>query len=108
MPYVYLLECADGTIYVGSTRRPLETRLEQHASGRGAIYTSTRLPVTPIFAEEFASVADAYAIERKLHGWSNAKKRALARGDWPLVKLLARRGGVGTPRDGASRLLGDQ
>lgn len=44
MAYVYILRCADGSYYVGSTRN-LEARLEQHALGKGARYTSRRLPV---------------------------------------------------------------
>ena len=41
---VYLLECADGTLYTGIARDP-EARLAVHNSGRGAKYTRSRLPV---------------------------------------------------------------
>ena len=45
MAWVYILLCADGSFYVGSTTN-LELRLEQHMTGRGAVYTRQRLPGT--------------------------------------------------------------
>ncbi|WP_022882923.1 GIY-YIG nuclease family protein [Gryllotalpicola ginsengisoli] len=81
MPHVYMLRCADGSYYVGSTR-DLDQRMAQHWSGKGAKYTSTRLPVELVWAEEYDSVADAYAMEKKIQGWSRAKREALIRGDW--------------------------
>ena len=74
--YVYILRCGDGHLYVGSTR-DLENRLEQHRVGKGAAYTSRRLPVELVFSQEFEHVGEAHAVERKLHGWSRAKKEAL-------------------------------
>ena len=41
---VYILRCGDGTLYTGCTN-DLPRRLEAHRSGRGAIYTRSRLPV---------------------------------------------------------------
>ena len=76
MPFVYILRCADGSFYVGSTRS-LEQRLDQHASGKGARYTSHRLPVELVFAEEFANIGDAYAREKQLQGWGRSKRLAL-------------------------------
>jgi len=76
MPHVYILECSDGSYYVGSTR-DLERRFVEHASGIGAIYTRTRLPVVLVFAEEYARVDEAYAREKQLQGWSRAKRQAL-------------------------------
>jgi predicted GIY-YIG superfamily endonuclease len=43
MGYTYILLCADGTYYTGSTK-DLKKRLQEHQSGRGAEYTSSRLP----------------------------------------------------------------
>ena len=40
---VYLLRCADDTLYIGSTN-DLEKRLADHNSGRGAKYTKGRAP----------------------------------------------------------------
>jgi putative endonuclease len=92
MASVYILRCADGSYYVGSTRS-LPLRLEQHASGKGAIYTSTRLPIELMWSHEFDSVAEAYAVEKKLQGWSRAKREALISGRVELLPELSRRGG---------------
>jgi putative endonuclease len=43
--YVYMLECADGSIYTGISN-DVEARLARHNSGKGAKYTSGRRPVT--------------------------------------------------------------
>jgi putative endonuclease len=93
MPHVYMLRCADDSYYVGSTR-DLGHRLQQHAIGKGSVYTSTRLPVEVVWVAEYARVDEAYAIERKLHGWSRAKKEALIRGDWALISRASRRRGL--------------
>jgi len=91
MAWVYLLKCADGTFYVGSAR-DLEARLEQHATAKIG-FTSRRRPVVLIWAAEL-DLADAYAIERRIHGWSRRKKQALADGDIDLLKEYAKRGRV--------------
>ena len=98
MPHAYMLRCADGTYYVGSTRN-LDHRMRQHASGRGARYTSTRQPVELVWAQETESVAEAYAWEKRVQGWSQAKREALIRGDFAALPGLARRRG-GAPPDG--------
>ena len=90
MAWVYLLECSDGTFYVGSTR-DLERRLEQHSTGNIG-FTHRRRPVKLAWCAEL-DLADAYAIERRIHGWSRAKKQALIDGDLDLLKHLAKRGG---------------
>ncbi len=90
MPFAYLLRCADGSYYAGSTT-DLPSRLEQHASGLGAVYTSTRLPVELVWCIELENVGAAYALERKLHGWSRAKKELLIAGRWDLLAGHSRR-----------------
>jgi putative endonuclease len=79
MPYLYILECCDGTFYVGSTWN-LELRLAQHQSGQGARYTSTRLPVKLVFSQDFDRIEDAFAREKQVQGWSRAKRIALIEG----------------------------
>jgi putative endonuclease len=76
---MYILKCADGTFYVGSTW-DLPTRLEQHASGHGGDYTSKRLPVELAFAAEFDRIDEAYVLEKRVQGWSHAKRQALIDG----------------------------
>ncbi|HEX2910936.1 MAG TPA: GIY-YIG nuclease family protein [Chloroflexia bacterium] len=48
--FVYMLECADGTLYTGWTYQ-LEERLKRHNSGKGARYTRARLPVKMVYSE---------------------------------------------------------
>lgn len=86
MPYVYILECADGSFYTGSTWN-LEERLYQHQSGIGSNHTKIRLPVKLVFCEEFERVDEAYAREKQIQGWSRRKKQALIDGDFE--KLVA-------------------
>ena len=52
MNYVYLLKCGDGSLYCGWTT-DLEARVEQHALGRGAKYTRSRLPVKLVWYETY-------------------------------------------------------
>lgn len=73
---MYILECADGSYYVGSTR-DLDYRVWLHDIGEGATYTRKRRPVKLVYCEEFVSVAEAFAREKQVQGWSRAKRRAL-------------------------------
>ncbi len=90
MAWMYILECSDGSYYVGSTR-DLERRLSQHNQGEGAVYTARRRPVKLVFAAEFGHVADAYAAEKQVQGWRREKREALIRGDYEALPELARK-----------------
>jgi putative endonuclease len=90
MPYVYILRCSDGSYYVGSTRN-LEGRLWQHQQGEGAEYTKRRLPVELAWAQEYKSVVEAFAMEKKIQGWSRAKREALISGAFELLPDLSSR-----------------
>jgi putative endonuclease len=89
--YVYMLRCADGSYYVGSARLGLDQRVIEHNQGVYGGYTSTRRPVTLVWAEHFLNITDAIAVERKIKGWSRAKKEALIRGDHDAIRELAKR-----------------
>jgi putative endonuclease len=89
--FLYILHCADGSYYVGTTRGDLETRLAEHNAGLFGGHTAKRRPVTLIFSQQFDSISDAIAAERRVKGWSRAKKEALIRGDWDRLQLLAQR-----------------
>jgi putative endonuclease len=91
--HVYMLRCADGSYYVGSARQGLERRLAEHSNGTYGGYTSKRLPVVLVWAVHFPDITDAIAVERQVKGWSRAKKEALIRGDYELIRLLAKRSG---------------
>jgi len=89
--FVYILRCADDSFYVGTTRATLDQRLAQHEDGTFGGYTRTRRPVKLSCAEYFERVEDAIASERRLKGWSRAKKQALIDGDLEGLRTLARR-----------------
>ena len=91
--FVYILRCADGSYYTGSTRdSSVERRLSEHNSGYYPnAYTTKRRPVELVFAEEFANITDAIAAEQRLKDWSRAKKEALIRGDWKDVQWWSKR-----------------
>jgi putative endonuclease len=89
--FVYILRCSDGSYYVGTTRDRLEKRMAEHNAGTFGGYTAKRRPVVLAFQQEFANITDAIALERRLKGWSRAKKEALMRGDFEMLKRLARR-----------------
>ena len=90
MPFTYILRCSDGSYYVGSTRN-LEQRVWQHNSGLGAEYTKRRLPVTLVFAEEFERVDEAFAMEKRIQGWSRRKREALIEGRFSDLPALSRK-----------------
>ena len=91
MPYAYMLRCADGTYYVGSTW-DLELRVNQHNGDEGAAYTRRRRPVVLVWSAEFQRIDEAFAWEKQVQGWSRAKREALIRGDESMLRLLAGRG----------------
>lgn len=78
--YMYILECADGSFYTGSTKN-LEVRLWQHQNGEGANYTKKRLPVKLVYCEPYDRVEDAFLREKQVQGWSRRKKMALIEGN---------------------------
>jgi predicted GIY-YIG superfamily endonuclease len=88
--WVYMLKCADDSYYIGHTE-DLERRIAQHQGGEIAGYTHSRRPITLIYAESFPTRLEALAMERRIKGWTRAKKDALARGDWQRVSALARK-----------------
>lgn len=79
MRYVYILRCADGTLYTGYTT-DLKARVAAHNSGRGAKYTRGRRPVTLVYSRGFRSVGKALSREHALKQLSRAEKEALIRG----------------------------
>jgi len=92
--YIYMLHCCDGSYYVGSaTGEDLTRRIAEHQSGAFPGYTYTRRPVELVWSEHFDRITDAIAVERKLKGWTRAKKQALIRSDWSDLRRLSRRRG---------------
>ena len=90
MPFwTYILECADGSYYVGHTD-DLDARMAQHNTGIASAYTARRLPVRLLWSQDHQTRDGAYWLERQLKGWSRAKKEAAMRGDWDALPELAR------------------
>ncbi|HET9061885.1 MAG TPA: GIY-YIG nuclease family protein [Candidatus Binatia bacterium] len=113
--FVYIVRCSDGSLYTGHTD-DLERRITQHQLGVPWGYTSRRRPVTLVYSCEFTPFAKrsgvlrlrrrplrgrkahsefitrVEALEREIQikGWSRAKKQALIRGDFELLRALSR------------------
>jgi putative endonuclease len=90
MAWMYILKCADGSYYVGSTKN-LELRLFQHQSGQGSRYPSGKLPVELVYGEEYDRVSDAYYREKQIQNWGRAKREALINGNVELLPPLAKK-----------------
>jgi predicted GIY-YIG superfamily endonuclease len=86
---LYILECADKTLYIGHTD-DLNERMLQHEAGLMGSYTAARRPLKLVHTQEFESRYDALDMERKLKGWSRAKKLAYIVGDWNSVSNLSK------------------
>ena len=78
MWYVYIVRCADRTLYTG-VARDLNARIEAHNTGRGAKYTRARLPVKLIYQEPAADRGAALRREHAIKRLSRGEKRALAK-----------------------------
>ncbi len=88
MPYMYILECADGTFYTGSTIH-LEQRIWEHQNFMGANYTKKKYPVRLVYYEEYDRVEIAFQREKQIQGWSHAKKKALIEQNFRKIHELA-------------------
>ena len=82
--YVYVVECADGTLYTGYTT-DVERRIGEHNAGDGAKYTRGRTPVRLRHTERFAEKGAALAREYAIKSLSRAEKRTLCEADDDLL-----------------------
>ena len=86
--FVYIVECADRSFYVGCTN-DLRKIIKQHNESKwGAHYTKLRRPVVLKYSEVFENLKDARRREREIKGWTRAKKEALIAEDKELLKKL--------------------
>jgi len=85
--FVYIVRCADGSLYIGHTNN-LEWRLIKHNDGTACAFTSNRRPVRVVYVETFKSRIEAVARERQLKRWTRVKKEALIAGDLAALKVL--------------------
>ena len=74
--YVYILKCADGSLYTGWTN-DLKRRISSHNAGKGAKYTRFRLPVTLVYCEKWDTKELAMKREYEIKHMSRKKKMQL-------------------------------
>ena len=75
--YIYILKCADESLYVGCTNN-LKRRLLQHNNSKsGAHYTKIRRPVKLLYSENFSTLKEARQRETEIKGWKREKKLKL-------------------------------
>lgn len=67
--FVYIVQCSDGSYYIGSTKN-IEEWLLTHRKGRGARYTALRLPIVLVHSESYPSQTEAMHRESQLKKWS--------------------------------------
>jgi len=90
--FLYILRCADGSYYVGTTRDSLDRRIAEHNAGSFDGYTAYRRPVALVFHQYFERITDAVSAERQVKGWWREKKEALIHGDLRSLPSLSKRG----------------
>ena len=86
---VYMIECNDGTLYVGHTR-DLAQRLNSHQCGAGSLHLSQRGFKELLYQETLPDETSAVRREMQIKRWSRAKKYALAEGNFEKLKTLSR------------------
>jgi len=79
MHCVYIVRCADGTLYTGYARDPVR-RVRAHNAGRGARYTSGRRPVRLVYSEACATKGAALKREHEIKRRPRKGKEALVAG----------------------------
>lgn len=91
-PFMYILQCANGKYYTGSTRKSPEERLTEHQQGkRGANFTAKHLPVILVYFERFPNIGEAFNREKQIQGWTRKKKEALINGKSNQLKELSKK-----------------
>ena len=88
--YMYILLCANGQYYTGSTT-DLDLRVEEHNNGEGANFTAKHLPVKLVYFEEFRFISEAFLREKQVQNWSRKKKEALINGNKKELRSLSKR-----------------
>lgn len=75
--FVYILECADNTLYTGITN-DVDERLAKHNAGNGAKYTRGRAPVKLLYVEDQNSRSAASKRELQIKAMSREDKLKIA------------------------------
>jgi len=75
--WVYILKCADNSLYTGSTN-DLMKRIEEHQIGSfPKSYTHSRLPVKLVYSLDVQDYNEAFRLEHQIKNWGKKKKEAL-------------------------------
>lgn len=71
--FVYIAECADGSLYTGATN-DLDKRIATHNAGKGARYTRSRLPIVVRFSKRLRNKSNALSLEQKIKQLTREEK----------------------------------
>ena len=74
--YVYLIRCADNSLYCGMATN-IQKRVEQHNAGKGSKYVRSRGPAVLVYTEEHGDISSALKREADIKKWSKLKKEEL-------------------------------
>lgn len=85
MWYVYIVKCADSTLYTGTTT-DIDRRIKEHNRKKGGACTSVRLPVSLVYKETYLNQSQALEREAQIKSWPRQKKLALIKRDLKLLK----------------------
>jgi putative endonuclease len=88
--YVYILRCADSSLYVGFAQN-VDERVKIHNLGQGAAFTFKRRPLRLVYSENLGSLAQAVHREQQIKRWTRAKKEALIANELQKLKHLSKR-----------------
>ena len=99
--YMYILNCADGSYYTGSTTE-LDAPVVQHQNGEGSIYTRERLPVKLVHFEEYPRIDRAFWREQQVKKWSRKKKQAVINRQFHKLRELSSNSAAKAPSTHAS------
>jgi predicted GIY-YIG superfamily endonuclease len=76
VPFIYILRCADGSLYTGIAK-DLAQRLERHRQGKASKYTRSRLPVILVWKRRTLSWSRALQEEHRIKSLTRAQKEGL-------------------------------
>ncbi len=79
MHYIYILRCADDTLYTGWTT-DLKKRIQAHNNKKGAKYTKSRTPVELYYYEEYETKSRALKREARVKKLTRKQKLELKKG----------------------------
>ncbi len=76
MYFLYIIECADQSLYTGITT-DIGRRFKEHCSGKGSKYAAAKQPIRIVYSEEHPSRSEASKREAEIKSWPKKKKLEL-------------------------------